>query len=233
MSLPNSAELRQGSSSYQRERRRRARAARAGGVPRAVARDVDELRSRPFGRVACGRPGFGARLAWDQVRRVYSCSWCSLPGMAQSARCPRPNGICPLPRPGGRRVGVPSDPRGAGTPMIRTATAAMNAKPAPSQKPSVASDSAITIGTNTPEMRSASRCTGALPVCASLTRRAIWARRCRPRLGRTHDQPPARVDGYPARPLLPHVARAQPRFPWVLECICGSARERNGSTSHA
>ncbi len=33
----------------------------------------------------------------------------------------------------------------------------------------------ITTGTKTPETRSASRCTGALPVCASVTSRAIWA----------------------------------------------------------
>ena len=33
----------------------------------------------------------------------------------------------------------------------------------------------MTTGTKTPEMRSASRWTGALPVCASSTRRAIWA----------------------------------------------------------
>ena len=63
--------------------------------------------------------------------------------------------------------------------MISTATAAVNAKvalsPVPSQKPSVATLSAITIGTNTPATRSASRWTGALPVCAAVTSRAIWA----------------------------------------------------------
>ena len=63
--------------------------------------------------------------------------------------------------------------------MISTATAAVNANvalsPVPSQKPSVATLKAITIGTNTPATRSASRWTGALPVCAAVTRRAIWA----------------------------------------------------------
>ena len=56
--------------------------------------------------------------------------------------------------------------------MISTATAAANAKagsePLASQKPSVATEIAITIGTKTAETRSASRCTGALPACASV-----------------------------------------------------------------
>src|SRR5215207_4944219 len=61
--------------------------------------------------------------------------------------------------------------------MIRTATAAVNAKvarsPVPSQKPRVATARAITMGTNTPDTRSARRWTGALPVWASVTSRAI------------------------------------------------------------
>ena len=60
-----------------------------------------------------------------------------------------------------------------------TATAAVNAKlalsPVASQKPSVASASARTIGTMTPETRSARRWTGALPVWASVTSLAICA----------------------------------------------------------
>ncbi len=63
--------------------------------------------------------------------------------------------------------------------MISTATAAAKANEAPlpsaSQKTRVATASAITIGTKTAEIRSASRCTGALPDCASVTRRAICA----------------------------------------------------------
>ena len=55
---------------------------------------------------------------------------------------------------------------------MSTATAAVNANvalsPVPSQKPSVATASAMTTGTKTPETRSARRCTGALPVCAVL-----------------------------------------------------------------
>ena len=84
----------------------------------------------------------------------------------------------PRPVPTIRAVGVAS-PSAQGQAMISTATAAVNAKlalsPVPSQNPSVPSASVITIGTNTPEMRSARRWTGALPVWASSTRRAIWA----------------------------------------------------------
>ena len=84
----------------------------------------------------------------------------------------------PRPVPTMIAVGVAS-PRAHGQAMMSTATAAVNAadvdSPAPSQKPSVATDRAMTIGTNTAEMRSASRCTGALPFWASSTRRAIWA----------------------------------------------------------
>ena len=54
----------------------------------------------------------------------------------------------------------------------------------------------MTIGTKTPEIRSASRWTWVLPCCASSTSRAIWAS-CvsRPDPGRAHDQPAAGVDG--------------------------------------
>ena len=75
-------------------------------------------------------------------------------------------------------VGVAS-PSAHGQAMISTATAAVNANvtssPAPIQKPSVANAMPNTTGTKTPETRSASRWTGALPDCASVTRRAIWA----------------------------------------------------------
>ncbi len=52
---------------------------------------------------------------------------------------------------------------------------------------------AITIGTNTPEIRSASRCTRALPVWASSTMRAIWASvvSAPTRVARTTRRPPA------------------------------------------
>ena len=73
-----------------------------------------------------------------------------------------------------------ASPSAHGQAMMSTATAAVKAKvalsPVPSQKASVATDSAMTTGTKTPEIRSARRWTGALPVWASSTSRAIWAR---------------------------------------------------------
>ena len=63
--------------------------------------------------------------------------------------------------------------------MISTATAAVNAAvgpaPVPSHQPRVPTASVMTIGTKTPEIRSASRCTAALPLCACSTRSAIRA----------------------------------------------------------
>ena len=75
-------------------------------------------------------------------------------------------------------VGV-ARPSAQGQAMISTETAAPNANealsPAASQNASVAAASAITTGTKTAEIRSASRCTGAFPACACATSRAIWA----------------------------------------------------------
>ena len=116
----------------------------------------------------------------------------------------------PRPVPTSSAVGV-ARPSAHGQAMISTATAAVNANstlsPAPIQKPSVATASPITTGTNTPETRSASRCTGALPDCASVTSRAIWASAVSaPTLRRAHDQAAAGVHGRArdlvARPLL-------------------------------
>ncbi len=54
----------------------------------------------------------------------------------------------------------------------------------------------VTIGTKTAETRSASRCTGALPACASATRRVICASAVSaPDLRRADEQPPVAVDG--------------------------------------
>src|SRR3546814_16265137 len=95
-------------------------------------------------------------------------------------------------------VGVAS-PRAQGQAMISTATAAVKATgalsvaTAVSQKPSVAAASAITTGTKIADTWSARRCTGALPVWASSTRRAIWARAVTepPRVPFTTRRPPA------------------------------------------
>ena len=85
----------------------------------------------------------------------------------------------PRPVPTISAVGVAS-PSAHGQAMMSTATAAVNANvalsPVPSQNASVATDRAMTTGTKTPEIRSARRWTGALPVWASSTSRAIWAR---------------------------------------------------------
>ena len=102
----------------------------------------------------------------------------------------------PRPVPTSSAVGV-ARPSAHGQAMISTATAALNANvalsPAPIQKPSVATASTITTGTNTPATRSASRWTGALPVCASVTSRAICASAVSaPTLvARTTSRPPA------------------------------------------
>ena len=86
----------------------------------------------------------------------------------------------PRPVPTISAVGVAS-PSAQGQAMMRTATAAVNAADAPaprsSHTASVPSESAMTTGTNTPDTRSARRCTSALPFWASSTRRAIRARR--------------------------------------------------------
>ena len=102
----------------------------------------------------------------------------------------------PRPVPTSRAVGVAS-PSAQGHAMIRTATAAVNANVAPapfaSQNPSVITASASTAGTNTAETRSASRCTGALPDCASVTSRPIRASAVSSptRVARTTSRPPA------------------------------------------
>ena len=81
--------------------------------------------------------------------------------------------------------------------MISTATAAVNAaasgNPAPIQTPSVTTVSPSTTGTNTPEIRSASRCTCALPDWASSTSLAICASLVSDptRVARTTSRPPA------------------------------------------
>ena len=81
--------------------------------------------------------------------------------------------------------------------MISTATAAVNAAvalcPVRSQPARVSSDRPMTIGTKIVATRSARRCTGALPVCACSTMRAmraswVWAPTS---VARTIRRPPA------------------------------------------
>ena len=84
----------------------------------------------------------------------------------------------PRPVPTSSAVGVAS-PIAHGQAMISTATAAVNAAPggcpAASQPASVRRAAPMARGTKTAEIRSASRCTGALRACASVTSRVIWA----------------------------------------------------------
>ncbi len=102
----------------------------------------------------------------------------------------------PRPVPTISAVGV-ARPSAHGQAMISTATAAVNAyaalSPVPSQNPSVATAMPITTGTKMPEIRSARRWTGALPVCATSTSRAICARAVSAptRVARTISRPPA------------------------------------------
>ena len=104
----------------------------------------------------------------------------------------------PRPVPTSSAVGVAS-PSAHGQAMMSTATAAENANvaasPRSSQNASVPSASAITTGTNTADTRSARRCTSALPLCASVTSRPIWASwvSAPTRVARTTRRP-ARVD---------------------------------------
>ena len=104
----------------------------------------------------------------------------------------------PRPVPTSSAVGVAS-PSAQGQAMISTATAAVNAAAAPapaaSQNTSVATARAITTGTNTAETRSASRCTGALPVCAVLDQAGdLRQLGVGADPGGPHDQPAAGVD---------------------------------------
>ena len=82
------------------------------------------------------------------------------------------------PEPTSSAVGVAS-PSAQGQAMTSTATAAVKAAcgvcPVSSHPARVAADSARTMGTNTPEIRSARRWTGALPACAAVTIRPIRA----------------------------------------------------------
>ena len=85
----------------------------------------------------------------------------------------------PRPEPTMIAVGV-ARPRAQGQAMISTATPLRTAVATSPEKSSqvTATASAITIttGTKTPEIRSASRCTGALVACASATSFMIWLR---------------------------------------------------------
>ena len=121
------------------------------------------------------------------TRRVDSST--SGPLMSRPSCAPRPV-------PTSSAVGV-ARPSAQGHAMISTDTAAVNAAAAPAPATShparVASESAITAGTNTAATRSASRWTWALPCWASITRREIWASAVSlpTRVASTTSRPPA------------------------------------------
>ena len=105
--------------------------------------------------------------------------------------------LAPRPVPTSSAVGV-ARPSAHGQAMISTATRGGEGRGdtragAEPERESARSANAITIGTNTPEIRSASRCTGALPLCASSTSFAIWASwvSAPTRVARTISRPPA------------------------------------------
>ena len=85
----------------------------------------------------------------------------------------------PRPVPTSSAVGV-ARPSAHGHAMMRTATAAVNDACTSPVRSSHASSVSMAItrtaGTKTAETRSARRCTGALPACASTTSRVMWAR---------------------------------------------------------
>ena len=101
----------------------------------------------------------------------------------------------PRPVPTNSAVGV-ARPSAHGQAMINTATAAPNATvvsaPKASHATRVIAASAITVGTKMAEIRSASRCTCALPFCASVTSLAICASWVAApiRVARTTSRPP-------------------------------------------
>ena len=102
----------------------------------------------------------------------------------------------PRPVPTSSAIGV-ARPRAQGQATISTATAAVKAAdtepPATAQNPNVANAIRITIGTKTPEIRSARRWARALPVCASSTSLAICASwvSAPTRVASTTSRPPA------------------------------------------
>ena len=126
-----------------------------------------------------------------RIRPAVSMAWALLIRTPSSA---------PRPTAASRAVGV-ARPSAHGQATTRTATAALQAdaagSPAPSQKPSVAAATAITHGTNTAAIRSASRCASALVACAWLTRRVICASKV---------PEPTRVARTTSRPLMFTVA---------------------------
>ena len=126
-----------------------------------------------------------------RIRPADSSAWALLTKMPSSA---------PRPTAASSAVGV-ARPSAHGQATTSTATAALQAaaagRPVPSQNPRVATAQAITHGTNTAAIRSASRCALALVPSAWLTRRVICA---------SSVSEPTRVARTTSRPLMFTVA---------------------------
>ena len=133
----------------------------------------------------------------------------------------------PRPVPTSSAVGVARPERArAGDDQHGDGGGERGGRPAPAHEPDRRASpaaSAITTGTNTPETRSASRCTSALPFWASATSRAIWASwvSAPTRVARTTSRPPAltvRADD--------RVARRRPRPARTRRSACDASTAR-------
>ena len=159
-------------------------------APSAIARAIgcsDAASAPPASLRARSRPNPSATsteasLIWPVVSvpvlSISAVSTCRVDSRTSGPLISRPS-WAPRPVPTRSASGV-ARPSAQGQAMISTETAALtaNGPPLPSiaQKISVAIARTITVGTKIAEIRSASLWTGALPVWASSTSRAIWAR---------------------------------------------------------
>jgi hypothetical protein len=126
-----------------------------------------------------------------RIRPADSSAWALLIRMPSSAQRPTAaSSAVGVARPSAHGQATTSTPRPRSRPPPR-------AGPAPSQNPRVATAQAITPGTNTAAIRSASRCAPALVPCAWLTRRVICA---------SSVSEPSRVARTTSRPLMFTVA---------------------------
>ncbi len=176
-------------------------------APAAIARATgcSEACSRaPASRsTSCSSSPSAAYTSWRVIRPlvtvpVLSSTTVSTRRVDSSTSGPliRMPSWAPRPVPTISAVGV-ARPSAQGQAMIRTATAAVNAATVSpvtaSQTPKVATATRMTTGTKTAEIRSARRCTSALPFCASSTSFAMRASCVSApiRLASTTSRPPA------------------------------------------
>ena len=192
-----------------RRSRRRPAAGRARPAPRARSRGRSGARRRPPARRRGAAPPARSPRRRTSARLMRPVG--DGPGLVEQDGVDAARGLehlgplmsrpscAPRAVPTMSAVGV-ARPSAQGQAMMRTATAALTASPAPcpatSQPASVASASPTTTGTKTAETRSARRWTCALPDWASATSRAICASAVSAptRVARTTRRPPAFTD---------------------------------------